>query len=89
MEESRARSIIKTITWRILGSSSVFFMVYILTGDYTTSSLVFICSFIMNALLYFMHERIWTKILWGYKDDDGKRNKPAISSAQRGTNKTL
>jgi uncharacterized membrane protein len=65
MLESNVRSIIKSICWRITGSSATFFIALLMTGDLTTSSVIGIIQIISNTILYYIHERIWNKIHWG------------------------
>lgn len=67
MNEKTSRSIIKTITWRVLGSSSVVICTYIATDDINTALMTAASTFVVNAFLYFIHERVWSKIKWGYK----------------------
>jgi len=61
------RSIVKTVSWRITGSSATFAIAYILTGDVAVAGVIGITQMISNTILYYVHERIWNKILWGQK----------------------
>lgn len=65
MFETTSRSLAKTITWRIVGSSAVLCISFVLTGSITTASTIALTQLIVNTLLYFIHERIWNKITWG------------------------
>ena len=66
MPESKARSIVKTISWRILGSLITSFTVYFLTGSMGIGTTVFFVNILINTTIYFIHERVWSRIKWGY-----------------------
>ena len=63
--ESRKRSMVKALTWRlwaiiVLGSIS-----YLMTNDVTESVKITVTFNVIQVFLYFVHERIWNKIKWG------------------------
>jgi uncharacterized membrane protein len=59
------RSLVKTISWRITGSSATFLIAYLLTGNLAVAGGIGIAQMISNTVLYYFHERIWNKIAWG------------------------
>jgi uncharacterized membrane protein len=59
------RSLVKTITWRVTGSSATFLIAYLLTGNFAMAGIIGITQLISNTILYYIHERVWTKIAWG------------------------
>jgi uncharacterized membrane protein len=59
------RSIVKTISWRVTGSSATFLIAYLLTGNFAVAGVIGITQMISNTILYYFHERIWNKIAWG------------------------
>jgi uncharacterized membrane protein len=61
------RSIVKTISWRITGSSATFAIAYILTGSLAVAGVIGITQMISNTILYYVHERVWNRIKWGQK----------------------
>jgi len=65
MIESTARSIAKTISWRICGSGATFAISYAILGDFAVSSTIAVIQLTFNTLLYFAHERVWNWIRWG------------------------
>ena len=65
MIDSNRRSLAKTLTWRITGSASTFTIAYMVTGSFGVSSLVAVIQMCVNTVLYWLHERAWTKVLWG------------------------
>ena len=64
-KESHARSLIKTVTWRLTGSGSTFLISWLITGNVVIASTILGIHFITNTVLYYFHERIWNKISWG------------------------
>jgi uncharacterized membrane protein len=59
------RSLVKTISWRITGSSATFLIAYLLIGNFAIAGVIGITQMITNTILYYVHERIWNKIQWG------------------------
>ena len=67
MIETTARSVAKTISWRITGSGATFAISYFILGDFAISSTIALIQLTFNTLLYFIHERVWNFIQWGRK----------------------
>jgi uncharacterized membrane protein len=63
------RSLVKTISWRITGSSATFLIAYIMTGNFAIAGIIGLTQMVSNTLLYFVHERIWNKISWGINEN--------------------
>jgi adenylylsulfate kinase len=66
--ESHARSLTKTITWRMTGSGSTFLISWLITGNAAIAGTILGIHFVTNTVLYYFHERIWNKVQWG-KDE--------------------
>jgi len=58
-DDAVIRHILKTITYRILGTLTTFTAAYIMTGDLNVSGAIGIGELIFKPVLYFIHERIW------------------------------
>lgn len=65
MIETTARSVAKTISWRITGSGATFAISYAILGDFAVSSTIALIQLTFNTLLYFVHERVWNFVQWG------------------------
>jgi len=65
LSEKPLRSIVKTVSWRITGSSATFLIAYIMTGNLAIAGVIGIIQMISNTILYYIHERIWNKVSWG------------------------
>lgn len=64
MIEQKARSLVKTITWRLTGSGATFLIAFLILKDFSISGSIAIIQLISNTILYYIHERIWNKISW-------------------------
>ena len=67
MSDTNKRSLIKTVTWRVTGSSATFLIAYIMTGNFAIAGVIGVVQLISNSILYFIHERVWNQIKWGKK----------------------
>lgn len=65
MSDTSVRSLVKTVSWRITGSAATFLIAFLLTGNITVAGIIGVTQMISNSILYFIHERIWNKIVWG------------------------
>lgn len=68
MIEPKLRSAVKTITWRVTGSTSTLLISYAATGSLTAAGSIAGIQFVTNMILYYFHERAWTKISWKNKE---------------------
>jgi uncharacterized membrane protein len=66
--DTPVRSLIKTISWRITGSTATFLISYAILGDISVSGTIAAIQLTFNTLLYFIHERVWNKINWGKRE---------------------
>lgn len=66
--ESNGRSIIKTISWRLLATITTAAIVYAFTGKLNIALAVGGIEVVLKLLLYYFHERIWNKIPYGKKE---------------------
>jgi len=67
--ETRKRSIVKSVTFRIIATIITFIIVWIFTQDVGKSLIVTIVENLVKMIAYYFHERTWTKISWGLKKD--------------------
>ena len=63
--ETPRRSLAKTISWRITGSTATFLISYAVLGNINISGTIAVIQLTFNTLLYFVHERIWSRVKWG------------------------
>jgi uncharacterized membrane protein len=65
--DSNARSIVKTMTWRLTGSGATFLISYLMIGNFSIAGTIALIQVTSNTILYYIHERIWNVINWGKK----------------------
>ena len=63
--EKPLRSILKSISWRIIGTMDTMLISWIVTGELKVAISIGIVELFTKMLLYFFHERIWNSISWG------------------------
>ena len=60
--ESRFKSLIKGISWRIIGTIDTLFVAFIITGDTVKSLSIGGIEVFTKIFLYYLHERLWSRI---------------------------
>ena len=68
--DTRARSLIKGITWRLSASVATLLLVFAITGNIVISASISIIEIFLKLLLYYSHERIWNLVKWGRGKDE-------------------
>lgn len=58
-QESHIRSVIKGISWRIVGTLDTIIIATFWTGDYSKALKIGFTEVITKVTLYYFHERIW------------------------------
>ncbi|HEQ79145.1 MAG TPA: DUF2061 domain-containing protein [Euryarchaeota archaeon] len=61
--ESRRKSLLKSITYRIICIISLLTVTYIITGDVVQSSFITVVFQAIQTVLYYLHERIWERYI--------------------------
>ena len=59
---SRKRSLIKSITWRIIASLDTFVIAWFITGKLSWAGSIASLEILTKTFLYYFHERIWEKV---------------------------
>ena len=62
--DTKKRTMVKTITWRITASLTTFLIAWMLTGDILVGASIGSIEAVSKIFLYYFHERIWTNISW-------------------------
>ncbi|WP_299251203.1 DUF2061 domain-containing protein [uncultured Lacinutrix sp.] len=63
--ENIKRSLVKTISWRAVGTITTVAISYIITGTMALAFSIGGIELVSKMVLYFFHERAWEKIKWG------------------------
>lgn len=72
---SRKRHILKTITWRIVGTIDTILLGWIISGNPTIGLSVGGAELATKMFLYYLHERVWYKIDFGVNRNDDNPQK--------------
>ena len=65
MKETKKRSIIKGITYRLMATFATIGAAYALTGETAVSLQIGALDFFVKLTLYFINDRLWQRIRWG------------------------
>lgn len=63
--ERPLRSILKAISWRIIGTLDTIFIAWFLSGEITLAFSIGSLELVTKMVLYFLHERAWNQVKWG------------------------
>ena len=59
------RSLVKSITFRTVILCSDTIVIFLITHHWETTGALVIATNIASTTLYFLHERVWSRIQWG------------------------
>lgn len=60
--DSNVKSLLKTVSWRIVGTIDTMIIAYILTGEIGIAFSIGSVELFTKMVLYYVHERIWNRI---------------------------
>jgi len=63
--EHPKRTLVKTITWRIIALVTTIAVVYIYSGDVHESLVVGLGANFLKMIFYYIHERVWNRVHFG------------------------
>ena len=72
MIEKHYRSLVKAISWRATGTADTILISWLITGQMKWALSIGFVELFTKIFLYYVHERIWTRIDFGRvkgKDD--------------------
>lgn len=58
-KESRSRSILKSLTWRVTATLTTMTIAWFITGNTETALKIGGIEIVLKMLIYYFHERIW------------------------------
>lgn len=62
MAESKKRSLVKGLSWRLIGTADTIMLAYLITGNIENALKIGWLELFTKTILFFIHERIWLKI---------------------------
>ena len=70
--ERRIRTLMKTLSWRVVATSTTVTLVFLLTRDIATSASVGLLEILVKTTIYFLHERAWNMLNFGRENSETK-----------------
>jgi len=67
VSETRMRSLVKSVVYRIISIIGTAILSWVVTGDIRQTISITIVIQIFLIALYYSYERVWNKIKWGRK----------------------
>jgi uncharacterized membrane protein len=64
-KDSKARSLVKAISWRMVAFIVLSIISYAITGSARETGLIALVYNVVQIGIYFAHERLWDRIRWG------------------------
>ena len=71
-EDKPIKSVVKSISWRVIATFITIILVYIFTRKITIALSIGFLEFSTKLLFFYLHERIWNKIKWGKYNEKRK-----------------
>lgn len=65
MHEKPYRSVVKTISWRTVGTLDTMIISYFVTGNLVMAASIGTIELVTKMVLYYFHERAWNKLSFG------------------------
>ena len=65
MHEKPYRSVVKTISWRTVGTLDTMIIAYFITGNLVMAASIGSIEVVTKMILYYYHERVWNKLSFG------------------------
>ena len=69
MQVTKLRSLLKTISWRIVGTLDTMFLGWIITGSPLVGLKIGALELFTKMILYYFHERVWLQSKYGTQDN--------------------
>lgn len=70
--DSNVKSLLKSVSWRIVGTIDTMVISYIVTGQLKMALSIGSIEVVSKILLYYLHERAWERATEPKKHLDGK-----------------
>ena len=65
MTDTTTRTLIKTITWRLIATVASLIIAFLISNDWKVAGSIASIQVIIHTVLYYLHERLWINIRWG------------------------
>ena len=68
MTETKRRSVLKSISWRITATLTTVVLVLLFSGETELAIMVGGVEIFAKMAIYYAHERMWNKVKYGVRD---------------------
>ncbi len=65
LKDSHFRSLVKALSWRILGTVITATVALIITGEVRLAAEIGLIDALVKLGIYYLHERIWNRVPYG------------------------
>ena len=65
--ETHARSVLKAVSWRLLGTMDTFALSWLITGRVHVAGSIAGLELGTKVAWYYLYERLWAAIGWGHR----------------------
>lgn len=62
MDKERKKNLLKTLSWRIIATSTTLISAYVMTGQLEVVKAIGLADVFIKTAIYFFHERTWSGI---------------------------
>ena len=67
MRETKKRSLVKGISYRLQATVATSLLVYLIIGEIDLALQIGLADSVVKLAIYFFNERLWNKVDWGYE----------------------
>lgn len=60
--DSKKKSLIKAITWRVVATTDTFLIGWLVTGAWQLGAGIASLEVLTKVVIYYLHERAWSKV---------------------------
>jgi|TARA_B100000073_G_scaffold275915_1_gene235940 uncharacterized membrane protein len=60
--ESKTKSFLKTLSWRLIATLTTILVAYFIIGDVSAALAIGGVEFFIKMVVYYLHERAWSKV---------------------------
>ncbi|MEM9678749.1 MAG: DUF2061 domain-containing protein [Bacteroidota bacterium] len=79
VKDPNKRHLIKTITWRAIGTVDTILIAWIISGDSIVGVKIGFFEVVTKMLLYYCHEKIWYRVDYGLERKRGLKHEQKYS----------
>lgn len=73
--EAHLRSVVKAVSWRVVGSLDTLVLSFLVTGNLVWAGSIASVETLTKIFLFYVHERAWRRVRWG---QDGAGHRRAV-----------